>query len=330
MPAPTISSALSPASSSSSLSSKSNASDIKIIPRLSQNRGHADHGWLKTFHSFSFADYYDPQFRNFGFLKVLNEDRVAPSEGFGQHAHREREIFSYIVSGELEHKDSLGNFEVLRRGDVQLTSAGTGIFHSEYNPSTLKPVHFLSIWAMPSVRGVAPAYYTRHFTDDEKRDKLVRVVAPATAQGVSTKPQDTGPAPVQSGVTLHASLLSSSHKVTHTLHPSALPSPASTPQSSRSSQSPPTTPSTPAVTAMPVISTVATTPPADSTRKSYVHVIQASGYNTGPALGGKIRLNDEVTIAEGDGAFVYGESGAQLEIENVGVATVEILVFDIE
>jgi len=293
------------ASSSSSLASKTGDSDIKIIPRLSQNRGHADHGWLKTFHSFSFADYYDPQFRNFGFLKVLNEDRVAPGEGFGQHAHREREIFSYIVSGELEHKDSLGNFEVLRRGDVQLTSAGTGIFHSEYNSSPLKPLHFLSIWAMPSVRGVAPAYYTRHFTEDEKRDKLVRVVAPATAQGVSTNPQDSGPAPVQSGVTLHASLLSSSRKVTHTLHPSALPSPSTTP-------APPAAPS------------------PDSVRKSYIHIIQASGYNTGPALGGRVRLNGEVTIAEGDGAFVYGESGTELEIENIGVATVELLVFDIE
>ncbi|KAJ2934623.1 hypothetical protein H1R20_g2444, partial [Candolleomyces eurysporus] len=153
-------------------------STLHFVPRRSDERGHADHGWLKTYHTFSFAMYQDPKHQQYGPLRVINEDRVSPLTGFGTHPHREFEIFSYIVSGELEHKDSMSNVEILTRGDVQLTSAGTGISHSEKNPNKDGiPVHFLQIWSIPSQSRLKPAYYTRHFTDEMKQDKWARVVA---------------------------------------------------------------------------------------------------------------------------------------------------------
>ncbi|OJT07148.1 Quercetin 2,3-dioxygenase, partial [Trametes pubescens] len=150
---------------------------MKVIPRRSDERGQADHGWLKTFHTFSFAGYHDPQHEQFGPLRVINEDRVDPKTGFGTHAHREFEIFSYIVNGELEHRDSMGNVEIMKRGDLQMTSAGTGIRHSEHSHGS-KQVHFLQIWSVPSTRGLTPQYFTRHFTDEEKKDQWAHVVAP--------------------------------------------------------------------------------------------------------------------------------------------------------
>ncbi|KAF7317602.1 hypothetical protein MKEN_00847400 [Mycena kentingensis (nom. inval.)] len=183
------------------------AMGVKIVPRPSEQRGHADHDWLKTFHTFSFASYYDPSHAQFGALRVINEDRVAPRTGFGTHSHREFEIFSYVVAGQLEHKDSMGNTEILKRGDLQLTSAGTGISHSEkaYGP---KQVHFLQIWSLPAVAGLTPKYFTRHFTDAEKRDVWARIVAPVAAEGVVMEREGKGPAPVQSPLTLYATLLS--------------------------------------------------------------------------------------------------------------------------
>ncbi|KIK58645.1 hypothetical protein GYMLUDRAFT_45237 [Collybiopsis luxurians FD-317 M1] len=187
-------------------------SQVTIAPRFSQDRGNADHGWLKTFHSFSFAMYQDFNHEKYGCLRVINEDRVAPKTGFGTHSHREFEIFSYVVEGELEHKDSMGNIEVLKRGDVQLTSAGTGISHSEKAYGN-KPVHFLQIWSLPSVSRLTPKYFTRHFSDAEKKDAWVRVVAPVNAEGVKGDlregaKQGEGPAPVQSPLTMYATLLS--------------------------------------------------------------------------------------------------------------------------
>ncbi|KIL69074.1 hypothetical protein M378DRAFT_118929 [Amanita muscaria Koide BX008] len=179
---------------------------IKIVPRLSQNRGHADHGWLKTFHTFSFSSYHDPKHASYGPLRVINEDRVAPKRGFGTHSHREFEIFSYIVSGELEHKDSMGNTEILPRGSIQMTSAGTGISHSEHSHGN-SPVHFLQIWSLPHTSGLTPTYYTRTFSDSAKQNKWARVVAPVGAEGVEKKREAEGPAPVHSGVTMYASLL---------------------------------------------------------------------------------------------------------------------------
>ena len=151
--------------------------------RRSNERGQADHGWLKSFHSFSFADYFDPQHVEFGPLRVINEDRVQPGGGFGTHSHRDMEIISYVLSGELAHKDSLGNGSVIRPGDVQRMSAGSGIRHSEFNPSSGEPVHFLQIWIQPNAFSIAPSYEEKRFPDAEKRGQLRLVASPGRAQG---------------------------------------------------------------------------------------------------------------------------------------------------
>ncbi|KAF8211062.1 RmlC-like cupin domain-containing protein [Mycena galopus ATCC 62051] len=165
-----------------------------------QERGHADHDWLKTFHTFSFASSVSGQTHSqFGALRVINEDRVAPRTGFGTHSHREFEIFSYVVAGQLEHKDSMGNTEILKRGDLQLTSAGTGISHSEKAYGS-KQVHFLQIWSLPS------------------RDVWARIVAPVDAEGVEKDSREgAGPAPVQSPLTLYATLLTDGKSLKQTV-----------------------------------------------------------------------------------------------------------------
>jgi hypothetical protein len=153
------------------------------IIRRGADRGHADHGWLKSFHSFSFADYFDAQHTEFGPLRVINEDRVAPGEGFGTHPHRDMEIISYVLSGELEHKDSLRNGSVIRPGDVQRMSAGTGVLHSEFNPSSSEGLHFLQIWIEPKVMGIEPSYEEKRFPDAEKRGRLRLIASPDGAEG---------------------------------------------------------------------------------------------------------------------------------------------------
>ncbi|MGH8310554.1 MAG: pirin family protein [Steroidobacteraceae bacterium] len=151
--------------------------------RKASDRGYADHGWLKSHHSFSFADYYDPAHVEFGALRVINEDRVQAGAGFGTHGHRDMEIISYVLEGSLAHKDSMGTGSTIRPGDVQRMSAGTGVMHSEFNPSATERVHFLQIWIQPNVRGIAPSYEEKRFSPEEKRGRLRLIASPDQADG---------------------------------------------------------------------------------------------------------------------------------------------------
>ena len=146
--------------------------------RKAHQRGHADHGWLDTWHSFSFAGYYDPKHMGFGPLRVINEDRVSPGRGFGSHGHADMEILTYVLSGALAHKDSMGNVETLYANDLQRISAGTGIVHSEFNGSDKAPVHFLQIWLQPAANGLKPTYEQLSLKEEDKRGKLVLVASP--------------------------------------------------------------------------------------------------------------------------------------------------------
>ena len=158
--------------------------------RRGQERGHAQHGWLDSFHSFSFADYYDPEHMGFGALRVINEDRVQPGKGFGTHGHRDMEIISYVLEGGLAHKDSMGNGSVIRPGDVQRMSAGTGVMHSEFNASDRERVHFLQIWIEPNRRGVTPGYEEKRFDPASKRGTLRLIASPDGREGSVTIHQD--------------------------------------------------------------------------------------------------------------------------------------------
>jgi hypothetical protein len=176
--------------------------------RKSKDRGHRDHGWLNTSHTFSFADYYDPDNMGFSVLRVINDDIVHAKRGFGMHGHNDMEIVTYVLQGELQHQDSLGNGSVIRPGDVQRMSAGTGIRHSEFNPSDTEAVHLLQIWLLPAKNGVAPSYEQKAFSDDEKRGKLRLIASPDGTEGSVTIGQD---------VRLYTALLDGAERTTHTV-----------------------------------------------------------------------------------------------------------------
>ncbi len=158
--------------------------------RKASDRGAANHGWLKSFHTFSFASYYNPLEQGFSDLLVINDDRVAAGKGFGQHPHRDMEIFSYVLEGALEHKDTLGTGSVIRPGDVQLMSAGSGVAHSEFNHSASEPVHFLQIWIVPNVAGATPTYQQEHFSPEQKRGHLQLIISPEGNDGSLQVRQD--------------------------------------------------------------------------------------------------------------------------------------------
>jgi redox-sensitive bicupin YhaK (pirin superfamily) len=254
---------------------------MNIIKRPWSARGRADHGWLYSFHTFSFASYHDPSHLSWGPLRVINEDRVEPTTGFGTHSHAEFLIFSYIVNGVLEHRDSMGNLENLKRGEVQFTNAGTGIRHSEYNRNGDEEVHFLQIWAKPNKRGMKPHYETKMFTDEQKKDKLVRIMEYTDRLGEKTAKSPIG---LQADLSMDASILSPGKKVVHDVV-------------------------------------------AEGPRKLFMQVIMSK--RTQPKDGGaKIKVGD-VILGEGDSAYVKGVSGpAKLEVESVGDAPAEFLLFD--
>ena len=158
--------------------------------RRSTERGHANHGWLDSYHSFSFADYYDPRHMGFGPLRVINEDRVQPGSGFGTHGHRDMEIITYVLEGALGHKDSMGNGSTIAPGDVQRMSAGSGVRHSEFNYEKAGVTHFLQIWIEPNVTGIAPSYEQKRFEPAEKRGRLRLIASPDASDGSVTIHQD--------------------------------------------------------------------------------------------------------------------------------------------
>jgi redox-sensitive bicupin YhaK (pirin superfamily) len=176
--------------------------------RRAQERGHANHGWLNSYHTFSFGNYYDPEHMGFSKLRVINDDTVVPKGGFGTHGHRDMEIISYVLTGALKHQDSMGNGSVIRPGEVQRMSAGTGVTHSEFNASDSEPVHFLQIWVLPEQEGMTPSYEQKAFAEEEKRGRLRLVGSRNGREGSVTIHQD---------VDLYATLLGDGDSVSHSL-----------------------------------------------------------------------------------------------------------------
>lgn len=178
--------------------------------RKANDRGHGDHGWLNSYHTFSFASYRDPKHMGFRSLRVMNEDRVAAGQGFGEHAHDNMEIVSYVLAGALEHKDSLGNGEILKPGEFQRISAGTGITHSEFNPSASEPTHFYQIWLLPKSQGIEPSYEQKRFADAELHNVLRVVASPDGRDGSLSIHQDA---------TIYLSKLENGNSISHTMAP---------------------------------------------------------------------------------------------------------------
>lgn len=275
----------------------------KIVPRRSNERGHADHGWLNSYHTFSFANYYDPNFQSFGSLRVLNEDRVAGGTGFPTHPHRDAEIFSYILSGELTHRDSMikkgsegaqgDDFFRMKRGDVQFTTGGKGIAHSEQNESE-KEVHFLQIWALPWARGLTPRYHTKTFNEEAKRAAFVPILSPLKAGPAATAEEEKAAEPTLANtIPIHADLVM-------------------------------------AAGIIPVDKRFKWTVGGDAVKKTdgrnvYIHVPMTKKGSSRIRLDGR----EDAVLGEGDGAFVSNvNAGDVLSFESVGEAEAEVVVLD--
>ena len=279
----------------------------KIIIHPSSKRGHANHGWLNSHHTFSFAGYFDPRYNNHGSLRVLNEDRVAPKSGFPTHPHRDAEIFSYIISGELTHRDSMaGNkkksgepqtshdFYRMKRGDVQFTTGGTGIAHSEQNEHDTETVHFLQIWVTPWRKGLPPTYHTQTFAEEEKRKGFVTIVSPLRAGKGATMEEEKAAVPsVEGTIPIHADFLMGAAIV-------------------------------------PEGKTFEWKIGGDSAvketqgRKAFVHLPIKSGKS-------RVRLagREETVLTEGDGAFISAvNAGDVLSVQSTGEKEAELVVFD--
>ncbi|KAI9932436.1 hypothetical protein ASPWEDRAFT_33340 [Aspergillus wentii DTO 134E9] len=280
-------------------------SQAQIVLRRSADRGYAEHGgWLKSFHTFSFANYFDHKFMNFGSLRVLNEDRVAARNGFPTHPHRDAEIFSYILNGELTHRDSMvkkgtegaqgKQFYRMKRGDVQFTTGGTGIAHSEQNESN-KPVHFLQIWALPWKHGLKPQYHTRTFAEEDKRKAFVPILSPLAAGPEATPAEEEAATPkIPDTIPIHADFVMGAGII----------EPSKTFQWT--------------VGAGDAVS-------SQKKRKVYIHLPMTK---KGQA---KIKLDHRETavMEEGDGAFVTGvNAGDVLHVESIGDAEAEVIVLD--
>ncbi|TWU75158.1 hypothetical protein ED733_003904 [Metarhizium rileyi] len=283
--------------------SKSALRNAKITPHRSSTRGHSDHGWLNTYHSFSFADWYNPKFSHFGSLRVLNEDRVRADSGFPTHPHRDFEIFSYILSGELTHRDSMltkgregeqsDKFYRMHRGDVQFTTGGTGIAHSEFNEHKSDAVHFLQIWAVPWKKGLRPRYHTRNFRDEDKRTGFVKILSPLKGGQDATAQQEKdaeavveGTIPIHADFAMGAGIIAPEKKFEWVVGANAT---------------------------------------EQNERKVFVHLPMLKGGKARIRLDGR----ESAELEEGDGAFVEGVfAGDRLVVESIGSEEAEVVVLD--
>ncbi|KAI4224500.1 MAG: hypothetical protein L6R40_008439 [Gallowayella cf. fulva] len=275
----------------------------QIVARRSTERGHANHGWLNTYHTFSFAGYQDHRFQNFGALRVLNEDRVAPNTGFPSHTHRNAEIFSYVLSGELTHRDSMmakntstsskDQFYRIRRGDVQFTTGGSGISHSEHNEHDTETVHFLQIWALPWKNGLTPRYHDVTIDENRKRQGFAVIISPLKAgkhasptEEKAAIPAIEGTIPIHADLVMGASIIAKDSIATWNVGGDEVVE-------------------------------------SKKGRKVYVHLPMTKGGRC------KVRLPDGTVLAEGDGAFVTNvDAGDALQIQSVGVVEAEVVVLD--
>lgn len=276
--------------------------NAKIVPRRSSDRGHANHGWLDSYHTFSFANYYDHKFTNFGSLRVLNEDRVSAGQGFPTHPHRDAEIFSYILSGELTHRDSMiqkgkegaegDDFFRMKRGDVQFTTGGRGIAHSEQNESR-KQVHFLQIWALPWARGLTPRYHTKTFSEEAKRSAFVPILSPLKAGPEATEAEEKAAEPtlpdtipIHADFVMGAGIIGVDKRFKWTVGANAV---------------------------------------KKTSRKVYVHLPMCKSGSAKVRIDGR----EEAVLSEGDGAFISNvNAGDVLSFESIGEAEAEVIVLD--